>query len=594
MKNTLRFGNSIYPPPCTNFFVLAKVSLFMILYSFLPGITLGQCPSSYNGKMVADGSYSANCGFRQVYAAINLNGGNSFTLFGRMDVTFSSNVKILSVEAQQTYIKNISYGEDYASFNISDYCEEISLDDEAYLVKIIYTLLSGSSATVETEETRLAYCSGLQLNICPNYSEASPISINIGTVELNGNIIAPGEFSCTGGNSTDNGLPERLVNVNMANNPFWNLCEDLETNGYGYYECSELRDGCDYTVCVSGPEDDFCGIDEFDEDIIRDLVLGVICPFDYKWQHFAADANNDGVVSTADITCLERYLHDETPFNMPYTWKYVSNTQYDNFTPICDPSEDRIYVPAVDNCSNINMDDDPIIEDWYGFPVGDLNHTCNSCGFRNNPPILNRNIDNSINVVISKNSNQTILLKFKHFTSINVWSLSIFLDIPVENIVVVKLLNSKDLYWSIDNKKNLLKMSFVEKQRIEYMDFTIEITLKNKTITDPTNWSINNHDSRLNNIAIDKYKNYFPFLLFGEQKLENYLINHGIFKNSITLNGAVDKLIDISILQLDGKLLLKTKPISNQINIESLHAGIYFLQLNFENEFRIFRFSKFD
>lgn len=594
MKNTLRFGNSIYPPPCTNFFVLAKVSLFMILYSFLPGISLGQCPSSYNGKMVADGSYISNCGFRQVYAAINLNGGNSFNLFGRMDVTFSSNVKILSVEAQQTYIKNISFGADYASFNISDYCEEIALDDEAYLVKIIYTLLSGSSATVETEETRLAYCNGLQLNICPNYSEASPITINVGTVELNGNIIAPGEFSCTGGNSTDNGLPERLVNVNMANSPFWNLCENLETNGYGYYECSELRDGCDYTVCVTGPEDDFCGIDEFDEDIIRDLVLGVICPFDYKWQHFAADANNDGVVSTADITCLERYLHDETPYNMPYTWKYISNTQYDNFTPICDPSEDRIYVPAVNNCSNINMDDDPIIEDWYGFPVGDLNHTCNSCGFRNDPPILNRNISNSIEVNLFKKSDQLITIAFKHNIPINVWSLVLNPDIQVDKIKDVSLINSKGLHWSTDSKNNLLKLSFVELQNLKIEIFEIKIWLKNPSKTTTSNWTISNLDTRLNNIGIDNNKNYFSFQLSGNQKNDNYFIYPIASNSNILLKGALDELIDISILQLDGKLLLKTKPVSNQINIESLNAGIYFLQLNFENEYRIIRFSKFD
>ncbi|MGB5024108.1 MAG: T9SS type A sorting domain-containing protein [Saprospiraceae bacterium] len=566
----------------------------MILYSFLPGISHGQCPSSYNGKMIDDGVYGSICGFRQIYAAINLNGGSSFDVFGRMDISFSNNVKILAVEAQQTYIENIIFGTDYASFDISEHCEEISLGDDVYLVKIKYTLLSGTSATAETENTRLAYCNGLQLNICPNYSEASPVSINVGTVELNGKILAPGEFSCTGGNSTDNGLPERFVNVNMANSPFWNLCEDIETDGYGYYECSELREDCDYTVFVSGPGDDFCGIDEFDQDIIRDLVLGNICPFDYKWQHFAADANNDGVVSTADIVCLERYLHDETPYNMPYTWKYVSNTQYDAFTPICDPAEDRIFVPAVNNCSNINMDDDPIIEDWYGFPVGDLNHTCNSCGFRGNPHILNRNNDNSIDVSILKRSEQIISLEFNHNAPINVWSLVLTLDIRVEDIKSVNLVNSKDLYWSTDNQKNLLKLSFVGLQNQEFIRFNLKIDLKNGTLTNPANWSINTTDTRLNNIAIDKNKDVFLFFLSPQKIVDNYTIFPNPTKNVLNLFGTLNELKDILIFQLDGKLILKTFTRINQINIESLKPGSYILQLKTANGIQNNRFIKYN
>lgn len=592
MKNTLRFGNSIYPPPCTNFFVLAKVTLFMILYSFLPGISLGQCPTSYTGHLQNDATYGGICGFRQIDVAIDLNNLSDFDCFGTITINFSANVKILNYSIQTTGLVFDSYTSDHViNFDIGDVCEPVTIYSNVALVRLYYTLISGSSATVQTSNTRLARgC----ITLCTNANEASAQTLNLSAVELNGNIIAPGEFSCTGGNSTDNGLPDRFVNVNMANSPFWNICEDIETNGYGYYECSELRDGCDYTVCVSGPEDDFCGIDEFDQDIIRDLVLGNICPFDYKWQHYAADANNDGVVSTADITCLERYLHDETPYNMPYKWKYVSNIQYDAFTPICDPAEDRIYVPAVDNCSNINMDDDPIIEDWYGFPVGDLNHTCNSCGFKSNLPILNRNIANSIHITLLKRSEQIISLEFNHNAPINVWSLTLTPDIPVENIKSVNLLNSKGLYWNIDTKKNLLKLSFVELQNQEFIGFALKINLKNGTKTNPANWSINAFDTRLNNIAIDKNKEVFPFIINAQKFNDNYSLFLNPTTNILTVNGNGDELLDYSIFQLDGKLLLHSKNISNQISTETLNPGIYFLQLKFETRYKSFRFTKFD
>lgn len=564
----------------------------MILFSFLPGIAVAQCPTSYTGHLQNDLNYGSVCGFRQIDAAIDLNNLSDFDCFGTITVNFSSNVKILNYSIQTTGLVFDSYTSDHViNFDIGDVCEPVTIYSNVALVRLYYTLISGSSATVQTSNTRLARgC----ITLCTNANEASAQTLNLGAVELNGKILAPGEFSCTGGNSTDNGLPERLVNVNMANSPFWNLCEDIETDGYGYYECIELRDGCDYTVCVTGPEDDFCGIDEFDEDIIRDLVLGNICPFDYKWQHFAADANNDGVVSTADIVCLERYLHDETPYNMPYTWKYVSNTQYDAFTPICDPAEDRINVPTVNNCSNINMDDDPIIEDWYGFPVGDLNHTCNSCGFKNDPPILNRNNSNSIEVNLLKESDQTISVDFKHYLPINVWSMVISPDIPIENIDQVWMFNSAGLHWSTDIKNNLLKLSFVELQNKKITTFKLKITFKYNVSLNPVNWTISAFDSRLNNVAIDSYKKTYSFKIKEKISCEKYSIFENSTNKEITILGNLTELLECTIFQIDGKLLLHTNLISNQLKIDDLISGTYILQLKFVNGIQNIRFTKFN
>lgn len=593
MRKNFYPGNLITPPHSTKSFVDVKSLIVSPLILAMPGIAAGQCPSSYYGYLDNDDEYSSLCGFRQVSAYLSFNTVTSYYGYGKMDVNFSSNAIVQAVFPVANYIdaSDVSFTAHNVVINISTICEPATIVEDEPLVNIIYAVISSNSATAQTVNTRLLV-SCMPITFCPNYSDASAITINVDQVELNGKVLAPGEFSCTGGNSTDNGLPARFVNVNMANSPYWNLCEDIETNGYGYYECGELREDCDYTICVSGPEDDFCGIDEFDQDIIRDLILGNICPFDYKWQHYAADANNDGEVSTTDVNCLERYIHDEIPYNIPLKWKYVSNTQYGDFTPICDPAEDRVFVPIVDNCAEINMDGDPVIEDWYGFPVGDLNNTCNSCGLRNNPKIFDRGNLNIINVSLRKETERQILIEFNHQLPVNIWSLVLIPDIPVANIISIQLNNNDEVYWTTNGLKNLLKISFVELLNQGIEKFSIKINLKKNSNIHTNNWTICTSDSRMHNIAIDQNKEAFSFSLSTNQISEKYTIFPNPTSGNINIIGNLEEILEFSIYQSDGKFIRKAHFTSNEIDVEALKSGIYFLKLTFANGFKVIRFNK--
>lgn len=227
----------------------------------LPGISIGQCPTSYSGEMSTSRDYDAICGFKEIDAIINVS--STISAFGRMNVIFSNNVKIYSATAIAPYVNDIVIDQSgyLIQFNIGEYCEPVDIDNEDVLVTIFFNVMSGSSATAQTDFTRLSAVSPTCPQLCNGYSEASAVTINVDPYELNGNILIPPLFSCSGGSSIDHGLPDREVTVSMADSPNWELCTDVSTNSYGYYECEELREDCDYKICVVGPEDDYCGID---------------------------------------------------------------------------------------------------------------------------------------------------------------------------------------------------------------------------------------------------------------------------------------------------------------------------------------------
>ncbi len=588
MKKSILSRNTIAQVVITYFKALLSYTILLLFIAALPGISTCQCPSSYNGYMTSDQTNATNCGFRQIEAAINLNGVSTFDGWGRMNVVFSNNVKILGTPtALKTYIKDISVLSDYeVTFKLGPVCEDVySITDDDHLIRIIYTLLSGTSATAETYFTRLAYgC----FNSCSNYSEAADITIDVDPFELNGNVIAPGEFSCSGGSSTDHGLPDRNINVSMINSPYWNSCEDVPTDGYGYYECNELWEDCTYKICVTGPNDDYCGIDEFDIDVIRDHILNYEC-FEYEWQFFSADADNNGLINTEDLAHLNLYLIDDPPFGIPLKWKYVSNSQFDNFSPsTCD-----YYVPVVDNCSNITINNDPTIEDWYGFPTGDVNHTCTTCGLRKTPDIYNRSVIYSKSLKLSNEGNNSILISFDHPVPVNLWSMALKPDISVDFIKSIYLqnTNSNGFSWNIDRENNIVKLIFTEFQRIDLLHFMIHIELKENVQESALNWSIYTGDLKVHNILIDKYKNYYTWNVNLEPSSEIFIYPNPA-ENILCLPRINLNFNEIFLYNSNGKLIQNQKLSSTNLDVSTLLPGMYIIRYKDENLDKILRFIK--
>lgn len=458
-------------------------------------------------------------------------------------------------------------------------------------MKIIFTVISGSNATAETAFTRLASITPTCPTVCSGYSEEDPVDINVTPVELNGNILIPGQFSCSGGSSTDNGLPDREVSVSMAYDPYYTLCDAINTDAYGYYECSELRDDCDYEICILGPEDDYCGIDEFDIDIIRDFILGNICPFYYEWQQFAADADNNGSVTTGDIVHLENYLISGS-YNIPLKWKYVSNTQFDQFSVDCN-SQNRHLVPVVTNCSEINMDTDPVVEDWYGFPTGDLNSTCTTCGFRADPPILTRDFNDQIQLSLLPLTNNRVWLQISHYKSVDVFSVALKIGFDVEHITGIRLINQNvcSVQWKVDNDNGILKLVFVHLDAEILNNLALEISFRKPFFTPIHAWQIDRSDSKISNILIDESNSGYSLDLQYES--DNQW--QDIFPNpasDLLFFNAVDLNTFVVVKDLNGSIVKKELVTQNKIEVSNLPPACYLIEFSSQSIPILRRFIK--
>jgi hypothetical protein len=558
----------------------------------LPGISLAQCPTSYWGEMTIPQNHSAICGFNEVSALINIT-GSDVVAFGRMDVNFSNNVRIYSALKVADYVDNIVIAQNghQVGFLIGELCEPVAINDQDVLITIVFNLMTGSSATVQTDFTRLFIINPCA-TLCTGYYEDSAKNISVDPYELNGKLLIPALFSCSGGSSTDHGLPDRKVTISMAGAPKWDLCVDVQTSATGYYECEELREDCDYNICVVGPDDAYCGIDEFDIDIIREFILDVVCPFDYEWQHFAADVNNDGRVSTLDIVHLEGYLINGN-YDIPLKWKYVSNSQFDQFLVDCN-SEDRDLVPVVDNCSEIIVDSDPEVEDWYGFPTGDLNGSCTTCGLKADPPVLTRTLSGPVAVSIAANSNNACFLEVRHEHSINIFSSSLFLGPDADRISHVNLVSGPEhgLIWNTDKDKGLLNLIYTHLDKSQTASISFVIEFKSNGRRNFANWRINTTDTRLNNLLIDEFKNAYPI------ELINNLASSGpvVYPNPASTFLFVDPIDgsdnEVIIKDMSGKFISNQIILNDRIDIRQLRPGCYFGMWNHPLHPFIFRFVK--
>jgi hypothetical protein len=564
----------------------------------MPGISGGQCPSSYNGYMVSDQS-STLCGFRTIEAAINLEGVQSVELFGRMEVIFSNNVEILGTPiALKNYVNDIEVNTNNKyelNFNIGEVCENVEINDDDRLIRIEYIVKSGTTATVRTNFTRLAYCiTAPTATICPNYSEAADITINVDQYELKGNILIPGQFSCSGGSSTDHGLPDREVTITMLNSPGWIVCGDIETDNYGFYNCDIVKEDCDYEICVVGPEDDYCSLDEFDLDIIRDHILGYDC-FDYKWQYYAGDATHDGTVSSGDIFAITTYLLYDNDQYLGIPWKYVSNTQYDNYTPYSS-SGCPISVPTVSNCLDITVNNDPTHEDWYGIPTGDVNHSCTTCGFWSPPDIHVRSNNSKIPIIVRQVDEKSFILSINHTTGIAVWTIALNLDFPVDLIDNISLNNGNylnELLWHIDKQNNIVKIAFVEIKGQDVYTFDIQFVLSKSISINTNSWSFNRELTKLNNVLIDAQKNIYFWEDIITKTFNDLYIYPNPANNTINLSQINIKANEVFLYYLDGRQISRNKLNSKSIDISNLQQGTYILRYkdpNFDRKFIIAKF----
>ncbi|MEM9847538.1 MAG: T9SS type A sorting domain-containing protein, partial [Bacteroidota bacterium] len=162
--------------------------------------------------------------------------------------------------------------------------------------------------------------------------------------------------------------------------------EDMSmTNQIGTYAFDRLALGYDYSVTPEKDENHLQGVSTFDMILISKHILGVEF-LDSPYKRIAADVNNSGTITTADMVALRKVIlghEDEFPNNT--SWRFIP--------------EDYVFAdwenPWAENFpENINLNDvesERSDANFIGIKVGDVNATvmdgANSIEGRNNNTI---------------------------------------------------------------------------------------------------------------------------------------------------------------------------------------------------------------
>ena len=159
------------------------------------------------------------------------------------------------------------------------------------------------------------------------------------------------------------GLDNVMVEINGTNNQ----AESAFTDVNGAFEFEEIELGYDYSVTPMLNSDPAQGVTTYDLVYIMMHILNIDL-LDSPYKIIAADANNSGTVTTADMVDIRRVILQLQPgFTNNTSWRFVP-VGYDF------PNPQNPFVPEFPEVINVNdLDADILDADFMAIKIGDVN-----------------------------------------------------------------------------------------------------------------------------------------------------------------------------------------------------------------------------
>ena len=181
-------------------------------------------------------------------------------------------------------------------------------------------------------------------------------------IQANSNACVDGAL-IAGAIETEEGDSVALVNV-MVNG--LTLVDSMETGNDGLFEFADLEIGGDFTLTPAKNLDPLNGVTTFDLLLISKHILGIqALPSPYAI--IAADANNSGSVTTADMLLLRKLiLQIEEEFPNSDSWRFVDKSF--EFADPTMPFEEEF--PEVISINNLSQNE---VANFIAIKVGDVN-----------------------------------------------------------------------------------------------------------------------------------------------------------------------------------------------------------------------------
>lgn len=161
---------------------------------------------------------------------------------------------------------------------------------------------------------------------------------------------------------TEDGMDVSEVTVNCTST------DAVQSDSEGAYLFEELATPTQYTITPKKNINPLNGVTTFDLVIIQNHILGVE-KLDSPYKMIAADVNNNGLITVADILELRKLLLMEiSSFTKNESWRFVAaNYEFSN--------PDKPFEESFPESITIDLEDEDEIADFTGIKIGDVNST---------------------------------------------------------------------------------------------------------------------------------------------------------------------------------------------------------------------------
>ena len=341
---------------------------------------------------------------------------------------------------------------DFQAFNFST---SVPISNNAMTLFRVYVTRPSGCYTAKLVNRQIVKVLGQSCSASTNVPNTG-LPFCIQGIDLGGTIESIPPMQCAG--STNHGIPDVLVNINnIATNLLG--CNTV-TGSNGKYLCNVPI--LDYRIRPSKNGNLNCGLSEVDLAMIQSHILNVT-RMKEPWQRIAADVNNSGTISTADLFEIRKIILNLKPNPTVTSWAFVPTDYY--FKSLV-PSTST-GVPSFNQYIDWNPAIDPSLSPFQGFigvKKGDVNGSCTDCG---GLAPSEQSVDNSVvsaqeiiveDVAMNANEMKYIRFKANKMDNNTVYALQLAYDESLLDILNFKELGFKDLEYSLDKEQNTLKM----------------------------------------------------------------------------------------------------------------------------------------
>lgn len=228
-------------------------------------------------------------------------------------------------------------------------------------------------------------------------------------------VICPDPLSADVGGTISNPAGAGVSNVTINVSGNGPTTTPVTTGGTGQFTFFDLDLGYDYTFTPDHNVDPLNGVTTFDIVLMTKHILN-ITPFDSPYEYIAADVNNNGSVTTADVVQLRQMIlqiFSEFPSNS--SWRFVEASH--SFDDPTDP-----WSPMYPEFYNINdLSADMMDVDFVAVKTGDVNGSA-STDFTGGSTIEDRGQNDELTFVVDDENvlaGETFRVAFKANNFIN-------------------------------------------------------------------------------------------------------------------------------------------------------------------------------